>query len=229
MKDLLRKSILGLILFLVVIIAVFYFITKSQERTNIIDSIASILAVPSFILSIFVFKTIDIKLENLDAYYYRRKMSDDTKRRNQKKAEEAFKDKLKEIEDLCKKYDKYLKNKTAKEESAKSSINACQKGCCVLRDFFDETKDYIFDDFLPKMENLGGLKTIGKIDVVIIEVKDKAQLNKALLELKSEMFGSNMVNEKENQLLELLFGDSNGLMTKYVKTCFHAYKEIEEK
>lgn len=222
------KTFIGLFIVTTVISVIYFIVNKSGVETNIIDSIASILAFPSFILSFIVLKVIDIKPENLDAYYRVRRMSDNTKRGNEKKAEEAFEEKLNEIQNLNRKYSLYLQNKLIGSENSQSLIKTCRNGCHELKGFFKETQNHIFDGFLPGIQNLGELKAIDNRDVFIIENKDKDQLSEVLSRLKPEIFDSDVLNEEEKQLLSLLFDDAKGLMIKYLETCVHAYNEIKE-
>lgn len=231
MKIFLRKNCKRfLILFSVTtIIGFIYFMSdKDGDLTYIIDSLASILAVPSILLSFIVLKVIDIKPENLDAYYRVRRMSDNTKRQNENKAEKAFEEKLNEIQNLNRKYSLYFQNKQIGSENSQSLIKACRNGCNELKEFFKETKSHIFDGFLPGIQDLGELKAIDNRDVFIIENKEKDQLSEILSKLKPEIFDSEVLNEEEKQMLNLLFDDAKGLMIKYLETCAHAYDEIKE-
>ena len=192
-----------------------------------LNSIESILAIPSLMLSFIVLKVIDIKPENLDAYHRLRMMKDNEKKENKKKAKKAFAEKLNETKELNKKYCQFYSNVIHDRDIAKSVKNQCSEGLEKLREFFDETKEYLFKDFLPEIKNLGELETIDNINVSIVDLEDEQVLWDKLNEIKKELFVKDQLLESDKVLLDLLFND-NGLMQKYLDTCNHAYKEIEE-
>lgn len=227
MKKFFKKNCKALVMLLIitVLISILYYFCK--ESRDIFNSIESILAIPSLILSFIVLKVIDIKPENLDAYHRLRMMKDNEKKENKKKAKNAFEEKLNETKELNKKYSQFYSNIIHDRDTAKSVINQCIEGQEKLRVFFEETKEYIFKDFLPEIKNLGELKTIDNINVSIVDLRDKDLLSDKLNEIKKELFTKDQLLESDKELLGLLFND-NGLMQKYLNTCNHAYKEIEE-
>lgn len=112
-------------------------------------------------------------------------------------------------------------------DTAKSVINQCSEGQEKLRVFFEETKEYIFKDLLPEIKNLGELENIDNINISIVDLSDKDLLSNKLDEVKKELFTKDQLLESDKELLGSLFNE-NGLMQKYLNTCNHAYKEIEE-
>ena len=227
MKKFLIKNweVIVILFIVIVVISVLYFCCDISR--SIIDSIASILAIPSLMLSFIVLKVIDIKPENLDAYHHLRMMKDNEKKENKKQAEKAFEDNLNAIKELNKKYCQFYSNIKNDRDTAKSVINQCIEGQENLREFFEETKKYIFKDFLPEIKNLGELETIDNIIVSIVALKDEDLLSKKLNKIKKELFTKDQLSKNDKKLLKLLFGN-NGLMQKYLDTCNHAYKEIKE-
>ena len=66
-----------MLLIITILISILFYFCK--ESRDIFNSIESILAIPSLILSFIVLKVIDIKPENLDAYHRLRMMKDNEK------------------------------------------------------------------------------------------------------------------------------------------------------
>lgn len=230
MKIFFRKNCKGFLILLsvTIIIGFIYFMSdKCGVVTYIIDSIASILAVPSIILSFIVLKVIDIKPENLDAYHRLRVMKDNEKKENKKKAKKAFGEELNVVRTLNEQYKKVYKNTISGVDIANSVINQCREGLDKLKDFFSDTKEYIFKDFLPDVKNLGELKTIDRVDVSIVNLEDEHLLKEKLNSVRSDMFKNIEAREKNQELFKLLF-DDNALMETYLKTCARAYEEIVE-
>ena len=139
MKELFKKNYKALVMLLIitVLISIVYYFCK--ESRDIFNSIESILAIPSLILSFIVLKVIDIKPENLDAYYRLRMMKNNEKKENKKRAKNAFEEKLNETKELNKKYSRFYSNIIHDRDTAKSVINQCSEGQEKLRVFFEET------------------------------------------------------------------------------------------
>lgn len=227
MKVFLKKNCKALIILLIitVLISILYYFSK--ESRDIFNSIESILAIPSLILSFIVLKVIDIKPENLDAYHRLRMMKDNEKKENKKKAKKAFEGNLNEIKELNKKYCQFYSHTIHSIDVANSVINQCSNGLEKLRDFFDETKSYIFKDFLPEINNLGELEGIDNIDVLIVGLDDESLLCNKLNKINNKLFTIDKLTDDNKELLKSLFNET-GLMQKYLNTCSHAYKEIQE-
>ena len=227
MNELFKKNwrALAILLIITFLISILYY--YFDVCRVIFNSIASILAIPNLIVSFIVLKVIDIKPENLDSYYRLRMMKDNENKENKKKAKKAFADNLNSTKELCKKYSNFYSNKKNKRGIANSSINQCVEGQEKLREFFEETKEYIFADFLPKIKNLGELETIDNVNVSLVNLSDKDSLSEKLNKIKEELFRKEELSEDDENLLDKLFSDK-GLMQKYLNTCNHAYKEIEE-
>lgn len=222
MKIFFKKNCKALVMLLIITILISILFYFCKESRDIFNSIESILAIPSLILSFIVLKVIDIKPENLDAYHRLRMMKE-----NKKKAKKAFEEKLNETKELNKKYSQFYSNIIHNRDTAKSVINQCSEGLEKLREFFEETKKYIFKDFLPEIKNLGELATIDNINVSIVALEDEDLLRDKLNEIKKELFTNAQLVDSDKELLNLLF-NYNGLMQKYLNTCDHAYKEFEE-
>ena len=227
MKIFFKKNCKALVMLLIITILISILFYFCKESRDIFNSIESILAIPSLILSFIVLKVIDIKPENLDAYHRLRMMKDNEKKENKKKAKKAFEEKLNETKELNKKYSQFYSNIIHNRDTAKSAINQCSEGLEKLREFFEETKKYIFKDFLPEIKNLGELATIDNINVSIVALEDEDLLRDKLNEIKKELFTNAQLVDSDKELLNLLF-NYNGLMQKYLNTCDHAYKEFEE-
>lgn len=71
-----------MLLIITILISILFYFCK--ESRDIFNSIESILAIPSLILSFIVLKVIDIKPENLDTYHRLRMMKDNEKKENKK-------------------------------------------------------------------------------------------------------------------------------------------------
>lgn len=170
-----------MLLIITILISILFYFCK--ESRDIFNSIESILAIPSLILSFIVLKVIDIKPENLDAYHRLRMMKDNEKKKI-KKGKKAFEEKLNETKELNKKYSQFYSNIIHNRDTAKSVINQCSEGLEKLREFFEETKKYIFKDFLPEIKNLGELATIDNINVSIVALEDEDLLRDKLNEIK---------------------------------------------
>ena len=205
MKIFFKKNCKALVMLLIItiLISILYYFCK--ESRDIFNSIESILAIPSLILSFIVLKVIDIKPENLDAYHRLRMMKDNEKKENKKKAKKAFEEKLNEIKELNKKYSHFYSNIIHNRDTAKSVINQCSDGLEKLREFFEETKKYIFKDFLPEIKNLGELATIDNINVSIVALEDEDLLRDKLNEIKKELFTNAQLVDSDKELLNLLF------------------------
>lgn len=227
MKNFLKKNKknLGILIIVTVIIGALY-VCCENSRT-IFNAIDTILAIPGLILSFIVLKVIDIKPENLDAYHRLRMMKDNEKKEEKYKAKKAFEGNLNEIKELNKKYYQFYNNKLHNIDVAISLKNQCSNGLQKLRDFVDETKSYIFKDFLSEINNLGELEGIDKVDVLIVNVDDELLFCDKLNKINRKLFEIDKLTEDDKKILEFLFDDT-GLMKKYLNTCSHAYKEIQE-
>lgn len=82
-----NQKTLGILMIITVLISLLYFLW--EDSRNIINSMASILAIPSLIMSFVVLKVIDIKPENLNAYHRKRLLRDNEKKAN-KKEQKSF-------------------------------------------------------------------------------------------------------------------------------------------
>ena len=91
-----NQKTLGILLIITVLISLLYFFW--EDSRNIINSMASILAIPSLIMSFVVLKVIDIKPENLNAYHRKRLLRDNEKKANKKRAKKFFAEHLKEVQ-----------------------------------------------------------------------------------------------------------------------------------
>lgn len=187
MKIFFKKNCKALVMLLIITILISILFYFCKESRDIFNSIESILAIPSLILSFIVLKVIDIKPENLDAYHRLRMMKDNEKKENKKKAKKAFEEKLNETKELNKKYSQFYSNIIHNRDTAKSVINQCSEGLEKLREFFEETKKYIFKDFLPEIKNLGELATIDNINVSIVALEDEDLLRDKLNEIKKRI------------------------------------------
>lgn len=220
-----NSKTLMILLFITVLISLIYF--YSEDSRNIINSMASILAIPSLILSFVVLKVIDIKPENLNAYHRKRLIRDNEKKANKKRAKNFFAEHLKEVHQLSLAYKSFYKNIESNIECSKSSINQCCKGIDLLKEFFEETKDYIFINFLEEINDLGEVSSIDKVTISIVELTDKESLENNLPKIESNTFKKESYDDGDRQILKDLFGN-DGLMELYIKTCLRAYEEIEE-
>lgn len=144
MKIFFKKNCKALVMLLIITILISILFYFCKESRDIFNSIESILAIPSLILSFIVLKVIDIKPENLDAYHRLRMMKDNEKKENKKKAKKAFEEKLNETKELNKKYSQFYSNIIHNRDTAKSVINQCSEGLEKLREFFEETKKVHF-------------------------------------------------------------------------------------
>lgn len=193
-----------------------------------IDAVASILAIPSVVLSIIVLEAVDIKPENLEAYYRLRRMTDNEKRENKKRAKTAFEEMFTQIEKLItKNFSNFYKNKKAQRTVAKSAADECVQSIDKVILFFDETKDYICRDFLVGANNIGEIYKIYQSSVVLFDAKDEKKLSESLYMLNHEIFHKVNLSKEDFELLEELFGE-DALMQKYCKTCFYAFNMIKE-
>lgn len=227
MKRFLIKNFGAIVILSIVTVTISVLYYCCDKSRNMLNSIESILAIPSLMLSFIVLKVIDIKPENLDAYHRLRMMKDNEKKENKNRAKKAFEEKLNETKELNKKYYQFYSNVIHDRDIAVSVKNQCSDGLEKLLEFFDETKEYLFKDFLTEIKNLGELETIDNIDVSIVDLKDEQVLLDELNKIKKELFTNTRLEEADKELLKLLFND-DGLMQKYLNTCFHAYKELEE-
>ena len=216
------KSILLLIIVTIIISILYCQITFRK----IIDSMASILAIPSLILSVIVLKVVDIKPSNLNAYHKSRKIEESTKKKNKVKVKKIFGDQLKEISALNKNYINFYKTTVNNKEVSKRVLNACICRLEEFEGFFEDTKEYIFKDYLPEIFDLGGLKEFIEINDLISELDDEKKIEDSLSKIDPNIFKENISKEDMDNLKELFF--ENGLMVKYLKTCEHAYEEIQE-
>ena len=228
MKNFFKQNCKALVILFIITVLISILYYSCKESRDIFNSIESILAIPSLILSFIVLKVINIKPENLDAYHRLRVMQENEKKENKKNAKNAFKEKLNEIKELNKKYSQFYNNIIYSNDTANSVKTSCSQGLENLREFFEETNEYIYKDFLPGLKNLGELETIDNINVSIVDLKDKDLLSDKLNEIKKELFTKDELLENDKKLLELLFAHNDGLMQKYLNTCNHAYKEIKE-
>lgn len=91
MKIFFKKNCKALVMLLIItiLISILYYFCK--ESRDIFNSIESILAIPSLILSFIVLKVIDIKPENLDAYHRLRMMKDNEKKKIKKRQKKLLK------------------------------------------------------------------------------------------------------------------------------------------
>lgn len=220
-----NQKTLGILMIITVLISLLYFLW--EDSRNIINSMASILAIPSLIMSFVVLKVIDIKPENLNAYHRKRLLRDNEKKANKKRAKKFFAEHLKEVQQLNLVYKSFYENIESNNERSKSSINQCCKGIDLLKELFEETKDYIFVDFLAEINNLGEVSSIDNVTISLVELKDKKTLENFLPKIESNTFKKECYDDRDRQLLKDLFGNA-GLIEIYIKTCLRAYEEIEE-
>lgn len=226
MVKFLKKNKITILILLLVTGAISCFYIFFDNSRNLINSIASILAIPSLIVSFAVLKVIDIKPENLEAYHRRRQVSDNEKKANKKRAKVFFDAHLSEVNQLNRTYKIFYNNIVNKIDNSKSSKNICCKGVSLLKDLFEETKDYIFVNFLVEMNDLGELQSINYVTLSIVESKDEELLKNKLSRIEA-VIKKDTYNESDIQLLEELFG-SVGLIERYIKTCYRVYEEFEE-
>jgi hypothetical protein len=216
------KSILLLVSVTIIIIIIYCLFGFKK----LIDSIASILAIPSLILSIMVLKVVDIKPQNLHAFRMSKNVEENAKKKNKTKAKNSFRDSLKEVSALNKKYINFYKNTVNNKEISKAGINECKSRFNELQIFFDDTKEYIFKDYIPVVRNLGGLQEYVEIDSLICVLEDEKKIEDNLSNIDLSIFECKSLKESDNNL-STLFG-KNGLMEKYLNTCDNAYESIEE-
>lgn len=205
----------------IIISSILYYI-----KLDIINFIASILALPSFILSIIVLNVVNIKPKDLDNYYHLRIMHDNEKKEYKVSAFKAFDDKLNEIKDLNNKYKLFYNNTLSNTSSNHHLKNHCEANLEELKKFFSETKNYIFKVFLTDLKDLGGLKSIVEVKVSIVESDAENLLHDYLYKIPKELFQQDKLNDEDIILLKSLF-DDDGIMSLYLKTCTRAY-ELKE-
>lgn len=200
---------------------------------ELVNSIASILALPSFIMPFVVLDKIKITPENLNAYFLTRKKKDADEKRNRNRAEMAFKDMYKEIEDLVGVFKDYYRNELNSLEKTKSAVSKCQSEYKELEKFFCETHEYIYDKRRPELYDVGDLKDryTESSKVETFNSADIEKLQNALAKLNKKMFYRESRDEASQdkqavEILKLLFDDNSGLMIKYMKLCRDEYNEL---
>lgn len=224
-------KVLIILLILTVILSIFYFCKESYRK--LIDSMASILAIPSSILSVIVLKVIDIKKEDLDGFSNYKKIEDSEKKINKKKAIHAFDEYLNEMIGLQAMYKKFYDKISTDKEPAKSTKNQCAAGIEKIEMFFKDTKSFIFKDYLLKFGDRDVLKRISNIDNTLSGLDDEKKIESLLsnitdifIEKKSNKYIKKISKKDRNNLKH--FFDEGGLMVKYLKTCDYAFIEIKE-
>lgn len=222
-----RKNYKLLICISIVLILISLFYYKFEFK-KIVREVGDILAIPSFLISFVVWNSVDIRPENLNSYYELRKKQEINRKRIKEKALCTFNEKLNEIKMLNKKFKIYAKNidlGVGHQYQLADSLDRYDE----LVEFYKDTCDYIYDDFMISDTNTGQLDSIEKIEIKTIdnakEIREKLKNN--LNAINKNMFNVDKFKGNTNILKEL-FGEGSDYMDKYIEVCSLASHYLKE-
>lgn len=188
---------------------------------SVIDDFASILAIPSFLVSIFVWDKVTVSEKDLIAYHNQKKAEEEVVKLHKTNARKQFDDHLGQMTSIVRVYVNNLKNTKQGQASSTSNIKECMKNIDVLTEFINTTSPFIFNVYLPtlRMEKKSEVAKASTVNLEsCIKESDKESLDNLLGQLCADLFNNTEKEQKKIEVLEKLFFN-HGLIGKYIATC----------
>lgn len=208
-----------IVLLLTVVIAITYFCCCGLK--SVIDDFASILAIPSFLVSILVWEKVTVSEKDLIAYHNQKRAEEEVVKLHKTNARKQFDDHLGQMTSIVRIYVNNLKNTKQGLEISTSNIKDCMKNIDVLTEFINRTSPFIFNVYLPtlRMEKKSEVAKASTVNLEsCIKESDKESLDNLLGQLSADLFNNTEKEQIKIGVLEKLFSN-HGLIDKYIATC----------
>lgn len=217
-----------------VIVVIFIFILSivyifgNNLSQNFIKVMAEVLALPSFIISLDVLHTVKITPETLNSYSKLRDIDNITKLEKKDRAKTVFSNDLSEIKNLKNRCRTFFYNKQGGLEIANTVVNDINSKKNKFYEFFIDTEEYIFLDYLnfSYPAEIRGTKP-NAVSEKLLSKEGKEKLLENLKKLNKINLANDSLNEECLEVVELLFSN-DGLMENYLDICSCAYDSMDK-
>lgn len=103
-----NSSILFFILLIIIVVSIIY--NLNQKSRDNLEAVATILAIPSFLMSFFVLNTLDLKPDHLNKYYFKRRKKEKFDELSSQEVKDTIKNDLPPLLNSLEKYQNFVIN-----------------------------------------------------------------------------------------------------------------------